>query len=507
VERRAAGVLLHPTSLPGPFAIGDLGEETDRFLDWLVAAGQSYWQVLPLGPTGLGNSPYNATSAFAGNPLLISPERLESEGLLPEGSASGWESTNAERVDYASALRFKEVLLRRSWDHVQGKTRLPIHSEMTAFVEAPEQECWLEDWALYSALKRRFGGEAWNEWPAELRRRDPQPLAAVRREMEPELAFQRYVQFLFFHQWFGLKERANGQGVRILGDVPFYVALDSAEVWAHPDLFRLDEQGRPLKIAGVPPDYFSATGQLWGNPIYRWDVLAQEDYAWWIDRLLANLRQVDLLRIDHFRGFAGYWVVDAGEETAVEGSWTTGPGLDFFEALQQKLEALPLVAEDLGFITPDVRRLRQELGLPGMRVLQFGFGSLDNEHLPHRVDRDIVYYTGTHDNDTFAGWFADLAEPERGRLLDYLGSTGSEIHWDAVRAVLTSRAELAMIPLQDILGLGRQQRMNTPAVGTGNWEWRLAPGQLQTSHAARLRRLTEVSGRLPASPCGPDASP
>ena len=495
--RRESGVLLHPTSLPGRMGIGDLGPQAGRFLDWLEAAGQSVWQVLPLGPVGYGNSPYNAASTFAGNPMLISPDRLVDASLLPPSALEKLPSLPADRVDYPRATAAKSELLRTSWEYFVAWAPTALKDELEAFCEAPEQLVWLEDWALFAALKEKFAGRPWQQWPRELALRSAVALAQSRRELADEIAYHRYLQFLFFQQWDQLRADANRRGIRLFGDLPFYVALDSADVWANPGVFHLDDDAQPIDVAGVPPDYFSATGQLWGNPIYRWDRLQEDGYSWWIDRLRINLRLTDLLRIDHFRAFVEFWQVPAGEKTAIAGRWTRGPGRRPIDAVREALGELPLVVEDLGIITDEVRELRAALGLPGMKVLQFGFDTVDSEHLPHRVTPDTVYDTGTHDNDTAVGWHAAMDAEHRQRLRTYLGHSASTIHQVMIRAVLTSVADLAVIPLQDVLGLGSDERMNRPGEPQGNWEWRLQSGQLSDTHATWLRELTELSGRLP----------
>jgi len=497
---RSSGILLHPTSLPGRFGTGDLGEGARRFLDWLEAAGQGVWQVLPLGPTGHGNSPYGTLSAFAGNPLLISPQRLVDDGLLASEAVDQSPEFEPGRVDYERLAEWKESVLRTSWETFQSGRSGEDERSFDAFIGSPEQRPWLDDWCLYAALKEELNGQPWSRWPKELRLRKPAALEQKRQYLEPEIAYQRYQQYLFWRQWSDLKTDANERGIRIFGDTPIYLALDSAEVWAHRELFALDDEGKPSKVSGVPPDYFSDTGQLWGNPIYRWDRLAALGYRWWIERLRNDLERVDLLRLDHFRGFAGFWQVDAEETTAVNGEWVDGPGLKLFEALSRALGELPLVAEDLGVITPDVEQLRKDLRIPGMKVLQFGFFEIDSEHLPHNVGEDTVYYTGTHDNDTSVGWFARLEDPVAADTRDYLGTDGVAIHWDLIRAVLRSRARLTIVPVQDVLGLDSGARMNTPGVGSGNWEWRLTEGQLDESLAEWMRRLCLLTGRWRAAP-------
>jgi len=461
---RGAGVLLHPTSLPGRFGIGDLGPGVDRFLDWAESAGQTIWQVLPLGPTGYGNAPYGSPSAFAGNPLLISPECLRDEGLLPQSALDSAPVFPDDRVDFGAVIAWKEKILRQAF------ARFP-RRDLEAFTRAPEQADWLSDWTRFAA--RRKGGSAGAE----------------------EAAYQAFLQLLFLRQWGRVRRAANDRGISVLGDIPIYVALDSADVEAHPELFALDAQGRPTSVSGVPPDYFSETGQLWGNPLYRWDRIEEEGFAWWIARLRANLRLCDLVRIDHFRGFASYWSVPVGEKTAANGRWLPGPGRKLFDAARVALGDLPIVAEDLGLIEGDVRELLSVLGIPGMKVLQFAFYEPDSEYLPHRHVPNSVVYTGTHDNDTARGWYAALKVEERERVRDYLGSDGSEIHWDLIRAAYASVARSAIVPLQDVLGLGSEARMNTPARPGGNWSWRAGADAFRREDAARLRRMAILSGR------------
>ena len=500
MSRRAAGILLHPTSLPGRFGIGDLGPTAERFLDWLREAAQCWWQVLPLGPPETHASPYTCLSAFAGNPLLISPERLGDDSLLDAADLEDATAGPPKRVDFAAVAAWKEKLLRRSWERFKVSAPDGLRDEMAAFATAPEQR-WLDDWTLFMASRRHHEGRPWWQWDPALKDRDPDALAAVRQSSADELGYHGYLQFLFFRQWTRLREEAHRRGVRILGDLPIYVALDSAEVWTRRELFELDDAGRPLAVAGVPPDYFSADGQLWGNPLYRWDRMAADGYTWWIDRLAANLRLADRVRLDHFRGFAGYWRVPAGAATAAAGEWVKGPGQALFRAFatalgKTALGELPLVAEDLGDITPDVDALREAAGLPGIRVLQFGFDDAASVHAAHNLRRRSVVYTGTHDNDTAAGWFESLDGEARQRVRDYCGLTSDgDLHRAVIRLAYASVAELAVVPLQDVLGLGSAARMNTPSRAGGNWAWRCREGELSGHAARRLRRLAELTGR------------
>ena len=494
---RASGVLLHLTSLPGRFGIGDLGNEASAWLDWLQVAGQSIWQILPLGPPGQGDSPYDSQSAFAGNPLLISPQKIRELGLIDDDLPQETSSIHP-RVDFPRVAKWKSGLLRMAWTRLA--TRSPaddLPRRLREWAESPEQRVWLEDWSHYAALKDRFSGQAWTTWPAAIRRRDPETVHQSRRQLADEIRYHEFVQFLFFEQFQDLRVRARERGIELLGDLPFYVAMDSCDVWTHPELFDLDEEGASLTVAGVPPDYFSETGQRWGNPIYRWDRLADEGYRWWLDRLGFQMGLVDRLRLDHFRGFAGYWQIPASEPTAVVGQWQTGPGYPFFAAVAQELGSLPFVAEDLGVITPDVGELRLRMGIPGMRVLQFAFDSPDSPHLPHRLSHDTALFTGTHDNDTAQGWITAIDPEIRQRALAYVGGTEESFHWQLLRSAQTSVADLVIAPIQDVLGLDGDHRMNTPGTVDGNWGWRLPEGQLTERLATDLRRLSEVTDRAP----------
>ncbi len=488
---RGAGILLHPTSLPGRFGIGDLGPEAERFLEWAQSAGQTLWQVLPLHPAPHG-SPYGASSAFAGNALLISPERLCEEGLLSPAALEGAPAFPPERVDFGGAGSWKEKILRASWEASRASPR--VQEELESFRRAPEQSAWLSDWSLFAALnEKRPAG--WISWPEELRRRSSDALASARRDLSEEIAYKEFVQWIFFRQWARVKSEANRRGIAILGDLPIYVTHDSADVWARQELFLLDEAGMPTFVAGVPPDAFSETGQLWGYPLYRWDEMERDGFSWWIARLRQALLAADAVRVDHFRGFAAGWNVAAEADTAIEGRWVPAPGLKLFEAARRALGEVALVAEDLGVITDDVRELLAALGIPGMKVLQFGFSEDDSEHLPHQYAHNCVAYTGTHDNDTSRGWFADLSQEETRRALDYLGGDGSRIEWDMVRAAYESVADRAIVPLQDVFGLGSEARMNTPGQAEGNWTWRARAADFTPDRAARLHRLATLTGR------------
>jgi 4-alpha-glucanotransferase len=492
---RSSGVLLHPTSLPGRWGIGDLGAPAYAFVDFLHTAGQQLWQIMPLGPTGYGDSPYQGFSAFAGNPLLISLDQLRADGLLEEEDLAESPGFSDWAVDYGAVIGFKIPLLRRSFERFQAGATPELRQEVAAFRAG--NRAWLEDYALFAALKQAHEGANWNTWEPGAAQRQPDALLRWRQELAEPIGFHAYMQFQFFRQWGRLKEYANQRGVRIIGDIPIFVAYDSADVWANPELFFLDETGQPTVVAGVPPDYFSATGQLWGNPLYRWDVLAQQGYGWWIERFRTAFTLVDIVRLDHFRGFAAYWEVPASEETAINGRWVDGPGAALFEAVRARLGDLPIIAEDLGLITPDVNELRDQLGFPGMKVLQFAFGGgPDDPYLPHNYEPHSVVYTGTHDNDTTTGWWNTVMPHERTHAQIYMGRDGSDISWDLIRLALASVAEMAVIPLQDVLAFGSEARMNTPGRASGNWSWRYTPDQLGQPLIDRLRMLTAVYGRV-----------
>ncbi len=487
--RRTAGVLLHPTSLPGSYGIGDLGDELTGFLDWAASAGLRIWQVLPLNPPGYGNSPYNCVSSVAGNPMLISPQRLLQDQLLTPESIGNVPEFPADHVDFDRVVPWKMRLLRDAFKRFDPKS--------DAFARFREKERdWLDDYTLYMAIKETQGGEPWWKWERALAQHDSAAIKRAQKDLKDEIAFRKFLQFVFFRQWGAAREAAHARGIRIMGDVPIYVAHDSADVWANRELFQVDDQGNPTVVAGVPPDYFSNTGQRWGNPIYRWDKLRETNYRWWVTRIRTNLEMADMVRLDHFRGFAAYWEVPAHEPTAVHGRWMPGPGTELFDAIRSALGELPLIAEDLGFITAEVDQLRDALGFAGMKILQFGFAVPDSPHLPHRFAPHTVVYTGTHDNDTARGWFEHAPEHERDLALAYLGDECSDVSWALIRTAYTSVAETAIVPVQDILGLGSDARMNRPGAGLDNWSWRLRAGSLTRAHAERLRRLAEITGRI-----------
>jgi len=500
-DYRSSGVLLHVTSLPSPYGIGDVGPASLAWIDRLHEAGQTWWQALPLGPTGYGNSPYQSLSSFAGNGLLISPDSLIEDGLLRQSDCAG-RSFPATSIDYQAVIPFKHQLLETAWDHFRAGARADLRPAYEQFCH--EQAHWLEDYALFRALKARHQGAYYLEWPAELVRREPAALAQARRELAEPTDQVCWAQFLLFRQGARLKERAQGKGLRLIGDLPFFVSPDSSDVWANPELFLLDEQHRPRFVGGVPPDYFSAQGQLWGNPVYNWEVLRPTGYRWCIDRLRALLAHVDAIRLDHFRGFAAAWHVPAGAPTAQSGQWVAGPGAEFFTAVKKELGGLPFIAEDLGVITPDVSALRDQFHLPGTRVLQFAFdGHADNPYLPHNYVANTVVYTGTHDNNTTRGWFEELPDRERQNLWRYLKrppSNGVEVARLLLGLAWSSSAALAIAPLQDLLNLGSEARMNVPGRPTGNWRWRCTEDMLSESAFQWLGALTETSNRSGSLP-------
>jgi len=507
VKRRGSGILLHITSLPSPFGIGDLGPWAYRFADFLFKTGQSFWQVLPLNPTDPihGNSPYSSLSAFAGNPLLISPESLASEGFLSRSDLKGSPSL-PEKIDYQAVMKYKENLLNLAYQNFKEKGERDCAFDSFCCDHAN----WLEDHALFVALKDHLGSVGWNKWPPGVRDRRTKAIDEMKIRLKERAEMEKFLQYLFFKQWFGLKSYCNHKGIQIIGDLPLYVDYDSPDVWGNPEIFRLHANKSPLVVAGIPPDYFSLTGQLWGNPIYRWDVLKEKNYSWWVRRIAHNLKLFDRIRLDHFQGFANYWEVSSGEPTAVNGRWAKGPGSDFFDTLLKYFPNLPFIAEDLGVITAEVRELRDRFELPGMRVLQFAFGNdpLADEYKPTHYIKNCVAYTGTHDNDTLMGWLSGdrdystrkpaEVQNERKNALRYLGNKTKkrkDLHWEFIRLLMMSAANLVIIPMQDLLGLGGKARMNRPGSARGNWEWRFRPDQLTSSLGKKLVEVTKIYGR------------
>lgn len=488
---RRSGILMHISSLSGPGGIGSLGKEAYAFADFLKASGMAVWQVLPLGPTGYGESPYQSSSVFAGNPMLISCAALREAGLVAYDDGEEFTPDDPERVDYPAVRESKEKLLRRCFAQSEGK----LQKELAAF---RRENPWVEDFALFTALKARYGGVMWTKWPdREVRRRQPAALERCRRELDGEIRYHLFCQYLFFRQWFALKRYCNGLGIRLFGDMPIYVAEDSADTWTRPEVFQLDGEGVPKRVAGVPPDFFSADGQLWGNPLYRWFSLRLHGYGWWVERMAAMAKMYDIVRIDHFIGFANYYSVPQGAPNARTGKWIIGPGKSLFRTLERKIPGLNIVAEDLGCVNDRVRRLLTAVGYPGMRVLSFGFGGgEDNPHLPANYVTNSVVYTGTHDNDTVRGWIGTADDAALAQARQLLGFDKPEDGPAAfVRAVLASRADTAMIPMQDVLGLGGWARMNRPGTIGNNWLWRMAPGAATPELAQRLRRENEATNR------------
>ena len=497
MKRRGSGMLLHITSLPSAFGVGDVGPGAYKFADFLSETKQSIWQILPLNPTdpAHGSSPYHSTSAFACNPLLISPELLVGDGLLDRKDLGPLPDFPEDRADYRSAMAYKEEPFQRAFERFKRK------KEAFEF----EQFClhnanWLDDFALFAALKSYFGGKAWSEWPQDIRDRQPEALKWARRDLSEAVKKVIFLQYVFFEQWISLKGYCNERGIQIMGDIPIYVVYDSADLWTHPELFKLDSEKRPYAVAGVPPDYFSETGQLWGNPVYNWEVLKERGYDWWVQRIRHNLEMYDLIRIDHFRGFTAYWEIPVTEVSAVNGRWVDAPAWDFFNRITGEFPELPIIAEDLGLITPDVHELMGHFKFPGMKVLLFAFGDdlPNNPYAPHNIDRNCVVYTGTHDNNTARGWFEQEATSEvKERLFRYLGRVvpPDMIPRELVRLAMMSVADTAIFPLQDLLGLGEADRMNRPGTPSGNWEWRLDPSLLTAERKKELQEITEIYGR------------
>lgn len=508
-SERCSGILLHPTSLPGPHGVGDLGPEAHRFVEFLARAGQRYWQMLPVGPLGGGASPYDSPSAFAGSPLLLSLEVLVERGLLlpsevldPRGFAS------TRKAHYPAAVRYRGRRLRMAFDRFQARMGDGERAELARFVD--QERHWLPDYALFSALKAARGGAPWTTWPSELKQRESGAIERARRELDVEVRYHEFLQFEFARQWSALRQHANSRGVKLLGDVPMFVAHDGSDVWAHQAIFQLDEHGERRFVAGVPPDYFSADGQRWGNPLYDWSVLRETGYAWWMARFKSTLERFDALRLDHFIGFHRYWEIPAHSDSARDGRFVGVPGEDFFEKVESTLGHLPFIAEDLGLVTPEVGALRDRFRMPGMRVLEFAFVDANSrDYQPHRFPHQSVVYTGTHDNDTVVGWLtshersraehdARALREEKQRALAYAGSDGRELNWDMIRLALASVANTAIFPLQDLLGLGTEARMNIPGTASGNWEFRALSHEITPALADRMRSLCEGYERVPS---------
>ncbi len=497
---RSSGILLHPTSLPSPFGIGDLGQYAYDFIDFLHNANQKYWQILPLGPTGYGNSPYMCYSAIAGNPLLISPVKLLEDGLLAQSDLEHLPTFSTYKVDFNLAIEIKTKLYHLAYQRFHDTIDPEHKANFDLFCQS--QIHWLDDYALFMAVREAHEDKSWPYWEPNLVKREPLALIHWQNSLKEQIAYHKFVQFKFFEQWGQLKDYAHKHEIEIIGDIPIYVAHDSADVWANQEFFELDaDTGAAALMAGVPPDYFSETGQLWGNPVYNWEELSNTQFNWWIQRFESLLKLVDVIRVDHFRGFQAFWAVEQGEETAMNGRWIKAPGAELFATIQNKWGRLPILAEDLGVITPDVEALRDRFGFPGMKVLQFAFGSDNgNPFLPFNYGRNFVVYTGTHDNDTTVGWFEKLSGRERDRFMLYAGGIGADgVHWDMIRLAMSSVASIAIFPLQDILGLGGAARMNFPGVAEGNWEWRYDASVLNEPLQLRLKSLTEICGRSSSS--------
>ena len=525
---RSSGVLVHPTSFPSPYGIGDLGEGCYKFIDFLDKAGQTLWQVLPLGPTSFGDSPYQSFSSFAGNILLISPEVLIKKGLLSEDIRYSIPSDFSDTsISYGEVIKYKTGLYKKAFENFKNLENKEIKAKFKKFCD--DNKSWLDDYALFVSLKDYFidkrkneyesqefkdfckktegrvnsdlqkdyyYGAVWSTWGDDLVKRKPSELKKWEEKLSDNVLYYKFLQFEFFEQWFEAKKYANDKGISIIGDIPIFVAYDSADVWANPKNYYMDSDGLPTVVAGVPPDYFSATGQLWGNPLYNWSVHKSNGYKWWISRIESVLSMVDIIRIDHFRGFESFWEVPFGEETAINGKWVKGPNVSLFNAIKKKLGNLPIIAEDLGIITDEVRDLRDNLGFPGMKVLQFAFDeSKNNEHLPHNYDKNCVAYTGTHDNDTAVGWYTKASESEKDKARRYMNVSGDDIAWNLIRLAMSSTAVFSIFPLQDIMGLGDFARMNTPSVAEGNWQWRYTDDMLKNEYAEGLLYFTELFAR------------
>lgn len=497
---RTSGILLHPTSLPGDFGIGDLGEIAYQFVDFLAGTGQKLWQVMPLGPTGFGDSPYACLSAFAGNHLLISPEKLVEEGFLSAEAPSLQEypAFSHQKVEFEAVAAAKKAVLQESFAYFNACASATAQKRFANYCTCSQNRSWLHNYALFMAIKQHHEGKCWDTWEPGLIAREPAVMAHYEAGLTDEIAYFKYTQFLFYHQWTALKDYAHLNGIQIVGDMPIFLAHDSADVWAFQSLFHLDELGKPTAVAGVPPDYFSATGQLWGNPLYNWKQMAETHYVWWIKRFRTLLNLVDVIRIDHFRGFEAYWEVPAGEETAINGKWVKGPDKGFFQAMEKALGTLPFIAEDLGVITPPVEDLRDSFGFPGMKVLQFAFDTDSyNAFLPHGYDKNTVVYTGTHDNQTSVSWFESRTPQVQEFACNYLDCQNTQqIHWYLIKAAMSATSNTCLIPLQDILGLNDEQgRMNTPGKADGNWSWRFEGHQIDDTLIKQLLHLTKLYGR------------
>lgn len=496
--KRGSGILLHITSLPSSYGIGDLGPGAYRFADFLTKTAQCFWQILPINPTctAYGNSPYSSYSAFAGNSLLISPDLMVEDGFLSKSNIKGHSSCLNERVDYRAVTKYKKRVFQIAYD--ENKKRIEKDHEFERF--CAESSCWLDDYALFIALKEHFKGVIWSNWPEDLRDREKGTIKKWEERLTERMSMEKFIQYIFFRQWSSLKNYCNSKNIQIIGDMPISVNYDSSDVWANPEIFKLDRKKRPIFVAGVPPGYFSSTGQLWGHAVYKWDVLKETQYSWWVKRIEHNLKLFDMFRLDHFRGFVAYWEVRANEKTAINGRWVKAPVKDFFNTLFKHFPYLPIIAEDLGHITPDVREIIDLFGFPGMRVLLFAFRKNfpASPHLPHNYAKNRVVYPGIHDNNTIKGWFRKEVSPEeKKRIYKYIGRkvSGKEIHLEFIRLVMMSIADIVIISMQDILGLGEEARMNRPSTSKGNWKWRLLRQQLTPSLTKRFLQITKIYGR------------
>jgi 4-alpha-glucanotransferase len=493
-NERLSGILLHITSLPGPYGIGTMGKEAFEFVDFLVLSGQKIWQILPLGHTGYGDSPYQCFSAFAGNPLLIDLDKLIEDGLLEESELPNNLVFNDDKVDFGQVFNYKFAVLRKAYERFKTSNNHLRQIQFENFTK--KTSFWLEDYAFFMALKNHFGGKSWAQWERQVKTREPEALTRYRQHLADEIDFYCFLQFVFDHQWQELKSYANLNDIKIIGDIPLYVASDSADAWSNPEIFDFDKNLNPRTVAGVPPDYFSATGQLWGNPIYKWDVLQHQGFSWWAERIKGNLILYDILRIDHFRGLAAYWAVPFGEDTAIKGEWIKAPGKQLLEALYKNLGELPIIAEDLGVITPDVVELRDGFGLPGMKILQFAFDSgEENDFMPHTFVKNCVVYTGTHDNDTTLGQFKSVKDADRQFMKDYFEVNEKDPAWSFIKLAWSTVANLAIAPLQDLLRLDTEARMNFPGKASGYWQWRYRKEMLKPQHAEELLKITRLYGR------------
>lgn len=504
--KRASGILLHPTSLPGDYGIGDLGPEAYKFVDFLKSTGQKLWQTLPLGPTGYGNSPYACYSAFAGNIFMISPDLLLEDGYLDEEDLTDKPDFSSEKVEYGKIIDYKDKLYKKSFENF--KQRLSEEEKNNFFYFCDTNDYWLQDFACFMAIKLNYDAEAkreekeniyktWVDWDQDLVVRNPVALENINKKLGDEIFFQKYLQYQFYKQWFELKNYANQNDISIVGDIPIFVAFDSSDVWANPELFLLDKTGHPIDVAGVPPDYFSETGQLWGNPLYNWEEMSKTDFKWWVDRFRTTLNLVDIVRVDHFRGFEAYWAIPYGAPTAVNGEWRQAPGFALFESIERHLGKLPMIAEDLGVITPQVEALRDAFHFPGMKIVQFAFTNTSADpFLPHNYKRNCVVYPGTHDNDTCLGWFNTCPEKEKEYFLRYSGAVNEEnIHWHFIRLAMSSVADMSIFALQDLLGLDTGSRMNMPSKPDGNWEWRFTYDMIKDEDKQKLLNMTNDFGR------------